>query len=1170
MGTNRRLFRAFLVALSVGSALPSVQGQDLPPKVTTFTPDDYEAHDQIFCAEPLPDGRTAFGTASELLVQDGETFRHVAVGSGKYVFAMDRDSMGRLFIGGNSTMGILLPDSSGSLVHRSLLPLLPDSLRDFGTIWDVIACGEQGVYFAAYDHLIRYHDDTLEVLHPRQRFFRMHIPGSRPVIQDVDTGLFRIRGSERVRLPRSRKLVRKGVMAILSTPGDAGTWTVFTQEQGLFSYDPEQGTVDQLPGEPDGGWSAAEIYTACRLEPDQNPFGAAFAVGTNLKGLYLVSTKGEVLRHLGREEGFPAKKIWQLTSTRGGDIWAMTNNGLALVHTGLPFTVVEEGGVFSGGVNSITRPPPPESPLFLTTDQGVWSWRQDKGTFERFPGTVEQCRNILYLPEVSVDLPGKEGRMLVGGSGAGLLSLPRRIGEGRRTDTVLSSQVRALSSLPLPEGEQPGILAGGRGGFFALSGRFIWKGGPPDTLLSVENVPEDIYSVGVGNKGGDSLRLWAGYPSKGVMAVTVDSAFSGHRIARYDTTDGLPRGQVMVFRGPGRTGGGVVFGTDSGLFRFDGEAFIPDERFGEVFCDGSRQVFRFEKGLSGEVWINDSKGGDIKHLRPEGKGYRIDSTVFRGLDLGTIRAIHPEEVRTWLGGDQGLACYYPGVEQDHGRAWDCLVRKVLGAGDSLLFGGNYRKKGKGRSQKGKGKKQDSLASFLSHVPVEEQLERMVPELPYSENRMAFHFAAPFTDRQEAVEYSYKLAGFDTAWSKWSDQTRKEYTSLPEGGYTFKVKARNVYHNESSTDEYRFRILPPWYRTWEAYGGYTLAGIGFIWLIVWLNGRRLVAQKQRLERIVEERTQEIREQKEKVEEQKQEVERAHEALEESHSEITASIDYAQKIQNALLQTEEYASDHLPEHFILFKPQATVSGDFYWAKEREGHLYLAAVDCTGHGVPGAFMSMLGINQLNEIMAAKDLPTPGEILTDLRERVVAELRSGDPEGGAKDGMDAAMVRIPLKGGDSTGEGRTVQFAGANNPLYVVKEIAAEAIPEVAFYRRDQVIEAGEGSVRPFKKTPEGFEVKGDKMAVGYEPEAAEAFTTAELEVPGNAMLYMFSDGYADQFGGPKGKKFRYGPFKELLARIHTMSPVEQKKELDRVFEEWKKEQEQVDDVCVVGVRV
>ncbi len=1175
-----------LLAFSCCFSSHNAHTQTLLPELTTFSSSTYNSHSQIACSEPLPDGRMVFGTAHEALIHDGETFRQVPVGSGKIVFSMEHAPDGRVFVGGQSLMGVIRPDSTGSLSYRSFIPLLPDSLKDFGIIWSTVRTDEGELYFDAYDRIFLFEDDTMKVIRPDGRFFLMHRPASRPIVEDRKSGLFRLLGTEKEYLKGSRELLRgKNIRSILPSAENGGEWTILTEKEGLYHYDPEGGEVRSYPDEPgfhpQGGWSSAGVYTACRMDPEKNPYGAAFAVGTTRKGLYLLTSKGRIALHLGKEEGLPAKQIWEVVPSKGGDLWAATNNGITLVHTGLPFTIALEGEGFSGSFSDIERASDPNSPLFLATTQGTWSWEEGRDEFALVPGTEGQCQDLVPLPvDPGSVLSGqrerkgrKPSRILAAGGTAGVFSIELS-SEKMKADTVLSRYARSLAPLPFRKrkGVLPPVLAGGRNGLYVLAPEMLngKRNGAP--LLALEDVPEGIYMVGAERTGEgiDSLRLWASMRSQGVLKVMVDTAFTGHRITHYDTADGLPAGPVRIFPDP--DGQGVMFGTKSGLYAFEKGRFVASCRYGKIFCDGSHEVFLLEKGFdNGEVWIGDSKGGQVKHFFKDEDGQRIDSTCFRGLDIGGVRAIHPEADRVWIGGGQGLASYFPEVEDDHDRAWDCLLRKVTGSGDSLLFGGNKPLKDIGKG--------DGL------------------ELPYAKNRLEFRYAAPFTDKQEEVTYSYRLVGFDTAWSKWSEQTRKEYTNLPEGDYTFRVKAKNVYGIESSTGTYSFTVLPPWYRTWTAYGGYMGAGIGFIWVLIWLYSRRLVAQKQRLEGIVEQRTQEIREknqrlesanqkieaEKEKVLEQKQEVERAHEALEESHKEITASIDYARKIQHALLQSEEYVSGHLPEHFILFKPQATVSGDFYWAKEQGGHLYFAAIDCTGHGVPGAFMSMLGISQLNEIMAAKELPTPGEVLTELRERVVAELRSGDPEGGAKDGMDAAMVKVPLaeaQDPNSNSNSKKIEFAGANNPLYVVKEGIGEGIPDVHFKEgntgnvgTDRNLSPSDGPsdrINPFKKTPDGFEVKGDKMAVGYEPDSAEAFTTAELEVPTDAMLYMFSDGYADQFGGPKGKKFRYGPFKELLARIHTMSSEEQKEELDRVFEEWKESQEQVDDVCVVGVRV
>ncbi|MES2138130.1 MAG: tetratricopeptide repeat protein [Bacteroidota bacterium] len=262
-----------------------------------------------------------------------------------------------------------------------------------------------------------------------------------------------------------------------------------------------------------------------------------------------------------------------------------------------------------------------------------------------------------------------------------------------------------------------------------------------------------------------------------------------------------------------------------------------------------------------------------------------------------------------------------------------------------------------------------------------------------------------------------------------------------------------------------------------------------------------------------------------------IEKKSKLLEEKNKDITDSIHYAKRIQDALLRDEEHTSLHLPEHFILYIPKDIVSGDFYWGAEKSGHWYFAAVDCTGHGVPGAVMSMLGISFLNDIVSSDQLPSPAEVLDRLREKVVKELRQTGEAGGSKDGMDISIARLDL----TTFE---LQWAGANNSLTFIRNGELE-------------------------------EIKANKQPIGYHPENSP-YTNHEIQLQKGDSIYIFSDGYADQFGGPKGKKLSHKKLKNLL-NIHNYLPMkEQKILLKKRFTEWKGSLEQVDDVCVFGVRV
>jgi serine phosphatase RsbU (regulator of sigma subunit) len=263
----------------------------------------------------------------------------------------------------------------------------------------------------------------------------------------------------------------------------------------------------------------------------------------------------------------------------------------------------------------------------------------------------------------------------------------------------------------------------------------------------------------------------------------------------------------------------------------------------------------------------------------------------------------------------------------------------------------------------------------------------------------------------------------------------------------------------------------------------------------------------------------------------ELQNANEIIQEKNNDITASIEYASKIQEALLPTKENPELFTDSFFILM-PKDIVSGDFLWYSQNEKSVVFSAADCTGHGVPGAFMSMIGNTFLHQIVNENKEYQPSKILDLLREKVILALNQQGEDKARKDGMDMALCCLNK-------ETLELQYAGANNPLYLVHK----------------------GEMK---------EIKPDKQPVGYMPERPEKFQNHSLQLEKGDAVYIFSDGYADQFGGPKGKKFKYKQLRELLLAIHQKPMLYQKQELITVFNDWKGGLEQIDDVCVVGVRI
>ena len=257
------------------------------------------------------------------------------------------------------------------------------------------------------------------------------------------------------------------------------------------------------------------------------------------------------------------------------------------------------------------------------------------------------------------------------------------------------------------------------------------------------------------------------------------------------------------------------------------------------------------------------------------------------------------------------------------------------------------------------------------------------------------------------------------------------------------------------------------------------------------------------------------------------------IEEKQKEIVDSINYAKRIQYTLLANRELLGKLLPGYFVFFEPKDIVSGDFYWIAHKNNFIYLAVCDCTGHGVPGAFMSLLSSNLLNEAVNEKSISDPGAVLNYVREKLVNSLDGGN------DGMDTILIKLPdTVSQNGAGLGVELEYASANNKLILVRGNELQEFPT-------------------------------DKMPVG-KGEREGSFETRKVELKKNDQLYLYTDGYADQFGGDKGKKFKYKTLNQLLLSANALTPSEQEKILRQKFIEWKGVLEQVDDVCVVGIRI
>ncbi|HEY6162882.1 MAG TPA: SpoIIE family protein phosphatase, partial [Bacteroidia bacterium] len=314
------------------------------------------------------------------------------------------------------------------------------------------------------------------------------------------------------------------------------------------------------------------------------------------------------------------------------------------------------------------------------------------------------------------------------------------------------------------------------------------------------------------------------------------------------------------------------------------------------------------------------------------------------------------------------------------------------------------------------------------------------------------------------------------------------------------------------------ISPPFYKTKWFLAMCGIMGLAGAWNYVRMREKKLKAEKKILEQKVEERTVELRIEKEKVV--------------AAHQDIKDSINYARRIQSTILPGEKEWKSILPDSFVLYKPRDIVSGDFFWLLKEKDLVLVAAADCTGHGVPGAFMSMIGHTQLNDIVKQEGITDTAAILDRLHVKVSAAMKQ-DAGSGARDGMDIALVAFdPIK--------MMLHYSGANRPLLLVRG----------------------GEIKEFK---------ADKFPIGGGSDTGvRNFSSNRIELCKGDIIYLFSDGFGDQFGGPKGKKFGTKQLREILLEISAISISRQKETLEDRFNAWKRDVEQVDDVLVIGFRV
>ena len=514
-----------------------------------------------------------------------------------------------------------------------------------------------------------------------------------------------------------------------------------------------------------------------------------------------------------------------------------------------------------------------------------------------------------------------------------------------------------------------------------------------------------------------------------------------------------------------------------GLFKYDGKKFI---NFTKEQGLKTESPFSITVDTDNNIWIGDNRGIEKFDVKQNRFYHYGKNEGFNGVECNPNAACIDKKGNLWFGSIMGAVRFTPKEEIANMLP---PITKIMGI-----------------------KIQLQNAPF----PVDNIFT-------YKQNNITFKFIGVSLTSPDKIKYEYTLEGFDHGWIPAKVLQEAVYTNLPAGDYVFKVRAYNNNDVCSEESSYKFIVKPPFWQTALFYVFIAVVLIFGIFVFDRVRTRNLKIANALLENKVKERTEQLA------------LKNAE--LAEKSKNITDSIRYAKYIQNAILPKQELLQQTLRNYFILFKPKDIVSGDFYWLKQDGNNIYIAAVDCTGHGVPGAMLSIEASHLLNTAFNADNTKTPAGILNKLDKLVDQALHNKVDDIEIKDGMDLSICKINFSI-------NTVEYAGAFNSIYLV---------------RNNIL----------------IEYDADNIFIGSNSDNKQ-YTNQTFKLEKDDTIYMFSDGYADQFGGDKGKKYKYRNLQQLLVKNNNKPMDAQKEALNNDFEHWRGNLEQVDDVMIIGIKI
>lgn len=1045
------------------------------PFFYNYPPKLYKSASTTWDINQTPDGRLYFGNSEGLLEYNGQEWKIYKVANQSTVRSIATDSNGVIYVGAKSEFGFFKRTKTDSLQYHSLIPHIKDSTIHFADVWNTYVT-PHGVFYLTFEKIFRYHHHTLQSYHiPRLSAHLGYFLNNELFVITRSHGLLKYEAGQDtfINTPGGTFWAHKSIFSML--PFKENKILVvsrYHETDSFYVYDPVRGDITPLLLDKAAhSLPVSKIYYGVKTPSQQYIFA------TLLDGIYVFDANFHLQYHLSQQTGLIDNNIKCLFIDQMGSLWAGTSNGICRIDLNIPLTFFDKDCGFAGSVRSIINY---QNTLYIATETGVYFLDTTESNWEM------KFKKVNNFSEQSWAFFSMENFLLIATSN-GIFKMQNN----RITPVKVSPKEAIFSISPSRKSPYHTYIATKTG--IAL---INWQNPlQPRFEFYLKDLMTECHHV-TESASGD---LWVETPYDYVLYIKnpldPDISSSSYRkiyTGKISYSDGL-----FTFRNH------LYLSTDSGVLQFSHDQWkkhtpslvhTPDSSFRWQNIYTFRHYYWIHyhwNGFYGMAPCNIKNNTLYPLLFPYN---RIHEKLYHPSSAYYDSTFHI----LWIISPEGIVGCQPDFTFNPGN-FSCLISKIHINGFPYYTGRGILPS-------------DSI------------------EMEYINNAIRFEYTATSFILPEQNMFQYLLEGYTNQWSDWTKERVKEYTNLPPGHYVFKVRCKNIYHQLSKEISVPFTVLTPWYRTGWAYAMYVSLFLVILGGVSKLASYRSEKARQKLEKIVEERTREIQEEKNKVEKHQQALSIMHKKLAEKNKDLIDSIKYARKIQRAVLPDKEKLEDLKEQSFIYYRPRDIVSGDFYWFKKINDIYIIAIADCTGHGVPGAFMSLIGTTLLDHIIQDPTMLPPAESLSLLNQQLREAVSMGHEE--TADGMDIALITYHATH-------HLIQFAGANQNLYRISEHQL-------------------------------YEYNGDKHSIGGKYENNKHFHGIDISVKSGDMIYLFTDGYADQFGGPKNKKFKKSQLKELLLQIHSMELTEQKRILHESFLQWKGKNTQTDDILIFGLRI